>query len=127
LSKSRRSGGKPASQPCPVRATSTSQLGDRLLVSTGSLRALDRVEHVYFPDNGVVVSLLIISGSIAAEVGMVGNEGMAGLSVFRAETTPFRAIVQVQGDAMRMKEDVFKASVNKVMRFTPAYALRTRC
>jgi CRP-like cAMP-binding protein len=91
------------------------------------------IEHVYFPDNGVVVSLvLIISGSIAAEVGMVGNEGMAGLSVFLgAETTPFRTIVQVPGDAMRMKADVFKASVNQgdalhglLMRYTHALLIQ---
>ena len=87
------------------------------------------IKYVYFPHNGVVVSLLtIIEGSVASEVGLVGTEGMAGLSVFLgAETTPFRAIVQVPGDAMRMKADVFKASVNQggalhglLMRYTHA-------
>ncbi len=93
----------------------------------------EHIEYVYFPANGVVVSLLvIISGSIATEVGMVGTEGMAGLSVLLgAETTPFSAIVQVPGDAMRMKADVFKALVNQggglhslLMRYTHALLIQ---
>lgn len=93
----------------------------------------DPIEYVYFPNNGVVVSLLLVmEGSIAAEVGMVGTEGMVGLSVFLgAETTPFRAIVQVPGDAMRMKADVFKSSVNQggalnglLMRYTQALLIQ---
>ena len=76
--------------------------------------------------------LTIILGSVASEVGLVGTEGMAGLSVFLgAETTPFRAIVQVPGDGMRMKAAVFKASVNQggalhglLMRYTHALLIQ---
>jgi CRP-like cAMP-binding protein len=72
------------------------------------------IEHVYFPNTGLVISLLaIMENSTIAEVGLVGNEGLVGLPVFLGvETTPFKAIVQMPGNAMRMKVDVFKHSLN---------------
>jgi CRP-like cAMP-binding protein len=71
------------------------------------------IEYVYFPINGVVSLLTIVEERTLAEVGLVGNEGMVGLSVFLGiEATPFKAIVQVPGEAMRMKADVFKDLVN---------------
>lgn len=73
----------------------------------------ETIEYVYFPNHGIVSLLVILEGSIAAEVGVVGIEGMVGLPVFLGvDTTPFRAIVQAPGDSLRMKADVFKASVN---------------
>jgi len=67
------------------------------------------IEYVYFPNHGVVSLLVILEDGTLAEVGLVGNEGMVGLSVFlEVQTTPFKAIVQVPGVAMRMRADVFK-------------------
>jgi len=44
-------------------------------------------------------------------VGMVGNEGIAGISVFLGiDTTSIKAIVQIPGDAMRMRTSDFKQS-----------------
>ncbi len=71
------------------------------------------IEYVYFPNSGVVSLMIIMSDSVTAEVAMVGNEGMAGLPVFLGvNTAPIQAIVQVPGNCMRMKADIFKASVN---------------
>ncbi|MBV8884410.1 MAG: Crp/Fnr family transcriptional regulator [Chroococcidiopsidaceae cyanobacterium CP_BM_RX_35] len=72
------------------------------------------IQYVYFPKRGVVVSLLaVMADRTMAEVGLVGNEGLVGLPVFLGvETTPFKAIVQLPGSAMRMKVDVFKHSIN---------------
>lgn len=86
------------------------------------------IEYVYFPNHGVVSLLTSISDSTVAEVGLVGLEGMVGLSVFLGvDTTPLKAIVQVPGDAIRMKADVFRASVNRgvalhvlLLRYTQA-------
>lgn len=70
------------------------------------------IEYVYFPNHGVVSLLIILEDGTLAEVGLVGNEGMVGLSVFlEVETTPFEAIVQVPGVAMRMRTDIFKEFV----------------
>lgn len=73
-----------------------------------------QIAYVYFPLDSLI-SLFTVMGSTAAEVGMVGNEGMVGLAVFlESNTTPFRAIVQIPGEAMRMKADVFKQAVNQI-------------
>ncbi len=91
------------------------------------------IEYVYFPNSGIVSLLSIMSDSIAAEVGMVGNEGMAGLPVFLGvKTTPTQAIVQSPGNCLRMKADIFKASVNSsdtlhhlLLRYTHALMMQT--
>jgi CRP-like cAMP-binding protein len=82
------------------------------------------IEYLYFPINGVVSLLTIVEERTLAEVGLVGNEGMVGLSVFLGiEATSFKAIVQVPGEAMRMKADVFKDLVNSD---SPLYSLLLR-
>lgn len=72
------------------------------------------IKHVYFPTHGVGSLLNIMEGGMVVEVGTVGNEGMIGLPVFLgADKIPQQAIVQIPGDGMRMKADVFKDSVNQ--------------
>ncbi|MBE9125997.1 MULTISPECIES: Crp/Fnr family transcriptional regulator [unclassified Coleofasciculus] len=82
------------------------------------------IKYIYFPINAVVSMLTIVEDRTLAEVGLVGNEGMVGLSVFlRIEATPFKAIVQVPGEGMRMKADVFNDLVNPD---SPLYSLLLR-
>lgn len=74
----------------------------------------ETIEYVYFPNHGVVSLLVVLEDGILAEVGLVGNEGMVGLSIFLdIEKAPLRAIVQVPGVAMRMKADIFKDFVGQ--------------
>ncbi|MBW4639607.1 MAG: Crp/Fnr family transcriptional regulator [Gloeocapsa sp. UFS-A4-WI-NPMV-4B04] len=68
------------------------------------------IEYIYFPLRGVVSLLTILVDSPATEVGLVGNEGIVGISVFLGiDTTPTKAIVQIPGEAMRMQIADFKA------------------
>ena len=83
------------------------------------------IEYVYFPNSGIISLLIIMSDRIAAEVGMVGNEGIAGISVFLGiDTTSIKAIVQIPGDAMRMRASDFQAELldgalhNLLQRYT---------
>jgi len=64
----------------------------------------DRVDYVYFP-NDCLVSLVAIAGDgQLAEVGLVGPEGeVCGSSALGSGFSPFQAIVQGAGSAMRMK------------------------
>ena len=41
-------------------------------------------QHVYFPLSGVISLLTILADGTESEVGIVGNEGIAGISVFLA-------------------------------------------
>ncbi|HEX8635859.1 MAG TPA: Crp/Fnr family transcriptional regulator [Pyrinomonadaceae bacterium] len=64
----------------------------------------DRLRHVYFPNDSIISLLSAVEDREHLEVGMVGNDGMAGLHVFmgvpRSRT---RGLVQGAGSAMRMK------------------------
>ncbi len=63
----------------------------------------DRIRYVYFPNSGVISLLAPVDGREVAEVGMVGNEGIAGIAVaLGAKISPVRALVQGAGTAQRM-------------------------
>jgi CRP-like cAMP-binding protein len=60
-------------------------------------------DHVYFVDQGMISVVSIMENGASIEVGTIGNEGMAGLSVvLGVDTVPYRHIVQVPGGARRM-------------------------
>jgi CRP-like cAMP-binding protein len=65
--------------------------------------ARERLTHVFFPQR-CVISLLAAAGrGPRAEVGLVGNEGMAGISAFLGGTTSTtQAVLQVPDGAWRM-------------------------
>lgn len=62
------------------------------------------IRHVYFPLDCVVSLLSSETNRSTLEVGVVGNEGMAGLGAFLGiKTSRYRAIVQGEGTALRME------------------------
>lgn len=84
------------------------------------------ITHVYFPQRSVV-SLLTPDGEDApVEVGLVGNEGMVGLSVFLgARTSVTQAMVQVPDGAWRMSAAAFVRALARgpeLHRHMQAYA-----
>lgn len=61
------------------------------------------VPYVLFIDRGMISVVSIMENGATIEVGTIGNEGMAGLSVILGvETTRFRHNVQVAGRGRRM-------------------------
>jgi CRP-like cAMP-binding protein len=61
------------------------------------------VEEVYFMDQGMISVVSIMQSGATIEVGTIGNEGMAGLSVILGvRAVPYRHIVQVAGAARRI-------------------------
>ena len=64
----------------------------------------DNIRHVYFPNNSIISLLSAVGEHEHLEVGIVGNEGMAGLPVFMGVSkSRTRGLVQGQGSALRMK------------------------
>jgi CRP-like cAMP-binding protein len=60
--------------------------------------------YVYFPTNSIISLLNVMKNGSSAEIAIVGNEGLVGISLFMGgETTPSRAVVQSAGHAYRMK------------------------
>src|ERR1044072_6368497 len=63
----------------------------------------DVIKYVYFPNDSIISLISELSETSWLEVGMVGNEGMAGLAVFMGVgSSSTRALVQGSGAAMRM-------------------------
>jgi len=66
--------------------------------------------HVYFPASGIVSLLYVMNDGAAAEIAVVGNEGIVGIALFMGgETTPSRAVVQSAGSAWRLEPGAIKA------------------
>lgn len=64
----------------------------------------DNIDHVYFPDSGIISLLSEVESQKLLEVGIVGNEGVAGLPVVLGVRVSLnRGLVQGAGTAMRMK------------------------
>jgi CRP-like cAMP-binding protein len=67
------------------------------------------IEHVYFPENAAVSLIATMENGATTEVGLVGREGMVGLTVFLGGAiTPEQAIVQMAGTALKMKASVLR-------------------
>jgi len=67
------------------------------------------IEYAYFPEDGVVSMVGLMSDGTAVEVATVGNEGMLGLPVFLgADSILGQAFSQVAGVAFRLRADVFR-------------------
>ena len=87
-----------------------------------------RLAHVYFPTTCIVSLLYVMEDGASAEIAIVGNEGILGVSLFMGgETTPSRAVVQAGGEALRLRADVLKtefgrfgATMRLLLRYTQA-------
>src|SRR6202140_1884364 len=78
-------------------------LGDTLYESHS------RIQQVYFPNDCFVSMLTTVDADRAAEVGLIGSEGMIGAAMALGVTvSPFRAVVQGEGAAMRMAAADFR-------------------
>jgi CRP-like cAMP-binding protein len=74
-----------------------------------------RLSHVYFPTDSIVSLLYVMEDGASAEIAVVGNEGIVGVSLFMGgETTPSRAVVQSAGHAYRLKAQLLKREFNRV-------------
>jgi CRP-like cAMP-binding protein len=75
----------------------------------------DVIKYVYFPNDSIVSLISELSEDSGLEVGMVGNEGMAGLSVFLGvKFSSTRALVQGAGTAMRMSSAAVRWEANQL-------------
>jgi CRP-like cAMP-binding protein len=83
------------------------------------------LDHVYFPTTSIVSLLYVMEDGASAEIAVVGNEGILGISLFMGgDTTPSRAIVQSEGHGYRLKSELLKVEFNRggpVMRLLLRY------
>ena len=86
------------------------------------------MNHVYFPTTCIVSLLYVMEDGASAEIAVVGNEGLVGVSLFMGgETTTSQAVVQSAGHAYRLKGQLLKDAFfragpmqNLLLRYTQA-------
>ena len=82
------------------------------------------LSHVYFPTTAIVSLLYVMEDGASAEIAVVGNEGLVGVSIFMGgDTTPSRAVVPSAGKGYRLRAGVLKEEFN---RSAPALHLLLR-
>jgi CRP-like cAMP-binding protein len=83
-----------------------------------------QLRYVYFPTTSIVSLLYVMEDGASAEIAVVGNEGMLGISLFMGgETTPSHAVVQSAGFGIRLKAQLLK---DEFARFGPMMHLLLR-
>jgi len=67
------------------------------------------LDYVYFPVTSIVSLLYVLQNGASAEIAVVGNDGVVGISIFMGgESTPSRAVVQSAGSALRLPAAIMK-------------------
>ncbi len=75
-------------------------------------RAGEPMAQVYFPTGSFVSLVVPIDGSDHLEVGLVGTEGMLGITlILGVDAAPFHAVVQGAGPALRMTAEAFRGEL----------------
>ena len=73
------------------------------------------MSHVYFPTTAIVSLLYVMEDGASAEIAVVGNEGIVGISLFMGGgSTPSRAVVQSAGYAFKLSAQAMKVEFNRV-------------
>ncbi len=86
------------------------------------------LSHVYFPTTAIVSLLYVMENGASAEIAVVGNEGIVGISLFMGgESTSSRAVVQSAGEGFRLRARALKDEFNRagpvlhlLLRYTQA-------
>lgn len=79
-----------------------------------------KIQHVYFVDSGMVS--IVANGSHEVEVGVVGREGVTGVSVILGEVGPaaYQTYVQVAGRGRRITVSDFRGAMSASPTLTRA-------
>jgi CRP-like cAMP-binding protein len=87
-----------------------------------------KLSHVYFPTTAIVSLLYVMEDGASAEIAVVGNEGLVGVSLFMGgESTTSRAVVQSAGHGFRLRSALMMQEFNRagpvmhlLLRYTQA-------
>jgi len=87
-----------------------------------------RLPFVFFPTTAIVSLLYVMENGSSAEIAVVGNEGLVGISLFMGgESTSSQAVVQAAGHGFRLKSNLLMEEFNRggpvlhlLLRYTQA-------
>jgi CRP-like cAMP-binding protein len=76
------------------------------------------LDHVFFPNSGVISVVAVYADGNVIEMATIGREGFAGVqAVFGARRSSARLLVQIPGDAAKMS----RAAFNHAMKSIPSF------
>lgn len=87
-----------------------------------------KLPYVFFPTTAIVSLLYVMENGDSAQIAVVGNEGLVGISLFMGgESTSSRAVVQAAGHGFRLKGSRLMEEFNRggpvlhlLLRYTQA-------
>lgn len=72
-------------------------------------KSSELITEVYFAERASISLVLILSDKSTTEIGLVGNEGMVGLSaILGGECTTSHSIVQIAGTALKLPSQILQ-------------------
>jgi CRP-like cAMP-binding protein len=76
------------------------------------------LDHVFFPDSGVVSVVAVYSDGSIIEMATIGREGFTDVqAAFGAKTSSARLLVQIQGSAAKMSRAAFTRAMESMPSF----------
>ena len=76
------------------------------------------LDHVYFPDSGVVSVVAVYADGNIIEMATIGREGCTGMqAVFGAKSSSVRLLVQIPGSAAKMSRAAFARAMDSMPSF----------
>ena len=76
------------------------------------------LDHVFFPDSGVVSVVAVYSDGSIIEMATIGREGFADVqATFGAKISSARLLVQIQGSAAKMSRAAFTRAMESMPSF----------
>lgn len=75
------------------------------------------MRFAYFPNSGMICLIAVMRDGASVEVGVIGKEGFAGTPILLgAKSTPNRALVQIAGNAFRIKAETLETVLPRTPR-----------
>ena len=76
------------------------------------------LDHVFFPDSGVVSVVAVYADGSIIEMATIGREGCTGVqAIFGAKTSSVRLLVQIPGSAAKMSRAAFTRAMESMPSF----------
>ena len=76
------------------------------------------LDHIFFPDSGVVSVVAVYSDGSIIEMATIGREGCTGFqAVFGAKRASVRLLVQIPGSAAKMSRAAFARAMESMPAF----------
>jgi CRP-like cAMP-binding protein len=76
------------------------------------------IDHVYFPDSGVVSVLAVYADGSMIEMATIGREGFTGVQAALGDkTSSARFLVQIPGSAAKLSRVAFKRAMQSIPSF----------